>query len=281
MDKISEPPKKGPKREGFFPLRSPAGKAEKDQFILNYLPLINHIAYRTRGRVPGQIPIQGLVSAGVIGLMDALNKYDSGKNTQFKTYAEYRIRGAMLDELRSLDLVSRSYRSKYNKLKQICENLAKGREGPVEDEEIAQAMDISLDDYYRILRIIQVVWVPDLETDDYSSYPLNDGDPTGPRSTVQAADPYQLLAVKEFHRVLSETIDELSPKEKKVISLYYYQELTLDEIAKIMGYSESRICQIHGKAIQRLQVKLAKNLPWTPEEKEKNKREVDDRELRG
>ncbi len=217
----------------------------------------------------------------MIGLMDALNKYDPEKNTQFKTYAEYRIRGAMLDDLRSLDLVSRSYRSKYNRLKQVCENLAKGREGPVEDEEIAQAMNLSLDDYYLILRIIQVVWVRDLEIREYLTSPLEDSDLTGLHGVDRAGDPYQLLAIKEFQRVLSETIEELSPHEKKVISLYYYQDLTLDEIAKIMGYSESRICQIHGKAIQRLRAKLAKILPWTPEEKGRKKREVDDKELRG
>lgn len=206
--------------------------------------------------------------------MDALNKYDPGKNIQFKTYAEYRIRGAMLDELRSLDLVSRSYRSKYNKLKQVRENLAKGREEPVGDEEIAQAMDLSLDAYYALLRAVQVSWVSDFGNQESKLLPGDYCAPLNLADQERSGDPYQLFSAEELQEGLRRLIEELHPKEKRVIFLYYYEELTLKEIGEIIGFSESRICQIHGQAIHKLHTRLTKSFPCESEEKGRKKLEA-------
>jgi RNA polymerase sigma factor FliA len=233
-----------------------AEPTDRDGLILKYSPLIKYIAHRLAMRLPPHISAEMLISAGVIGLMDALTKYDPDKNVQFKTYAEFRIRGAMLDELRSLDWVPRSVRQKATQLEKAHLDLERRNGGPVEDEEVAQELSLSLDDYYELLNKVRGIPLVDGESMRHKIPQLPDEDFLSLIVDERGNNPSHLLDLEEMKQILAQAIGELAPKEKTVISLYYYEELTLKEIGKIMGFTESRICQIHTKAILKMRGKL-------------------------
>ena len=235
---------------------TPLDPANREEMILKYTPLIKYVAHRLAMRLPPHISVGDLMSAGVIGLMDALNKFDPQKNVQFKTYAEFRIKGAMLDELRSLDWVSRSVRQKAANLEKTYQTLEKKRGRAVEDEEVAAEMGLDLDAYYSLVNEVKGVFlldpedlcqkIPRLPEEDLINFLMDDTE----------KHPLHLLGVEELKRVLAQAIKELATKEKIVISLYYYEELTLREIGEVLGFTESRICQIHAKAILKLKSKI-------------------------
>jgi RNA polymerase sigma factor FliA len=236
---------------------SPAPEpASRDEMILKYTPLIKYIAHRLAMRLPPHVSVEDLMSAGVIGLMDALTKFDPEKKVQFKTYAEFRIKGAMLDELRSLDWVSRSIRQKAAQLEKAYQTLEKKRGRAVDDEEVAQEMGLSLDSYYHMVNEVNGVFLLDIDNLRNKLPKLPEEDLINLLIDEKEKQPLHLLGLEELKRVLAEAIDELSPKEKTVISLYYYEELTLKEIGEVLGFTESRICQIHAKAILKLRTKI-------------------------
>ena len=228
----------------------------RDEMILKYTPLIKYIAHRLAMRLPPHVSVEDLMSAGVIGLMDALDKFDPEKKVQFKTYAEFRIKGAMLDELRSLDWVSRSVRQKAAQLEKAYQTLEKKKGRAVEEEEVAQEMGISLDHYYNLVNEVNGVFLLDIENLRNRLPKLPEEDLINLLIDEKEKQPLQLLGLEELKRVLTQAIDELSSKEKTVISLYYYEELTLKEIGEVLGFTESRICQIHAKAILKLRGKI-------------------------
>ncbi|MCX5906024.1 MAG: FliA/WhiG family RNA polymerase sigma factor, partial [Deltaproteobacteria bacterium] len=228
---------KTPSPEAVPATTAPNDRAQRDELILKYAPLIKYIAHRLAMRLPPHISCESLISAGVIGLMDALNKYDPEKNVQFKTYAEFRIRGAMLDELRAMDWVPRSIRQKATQLEKTYLSLERKNGGPVEDE----VRGVPLLDIENIRHKIS-----QLQEDDFLSLIVDE----------RENDPARLFSLGELKKVLVQAIDDLSPKEKTVIALYYYDELTLKEIGKVMGFTESRICQIHTKSILKLRAKI-------------------------
>jgi RNA polymerase sigma factor for flagellar operon FliA len=230
--------------------------SDREEIILKHISMIKYIAHRLALRLPPHISAEDLYSAGFIGLMDALNKFDPRKKTQFKTYAEFRIKGAMLDELRSQDCVSRSVRQKATALEKATETLQKKNGRRVEDEEVAQELGLSLDDYYDLVNETKKVCFPDERKDwaENSFFP-------GEKLTDQSIDklennPFHLLSQGEAKKIITQAIEELPIKERTVISLYYYQDLTLQEIAEILGFTESRICQIRGKTILKLKSKI-------------------------
>jgi len=228
----------------------------REELILKYAPLIKYIAHRMAMRLPPHISTEVLISAGVIGLMDALNKYDPNKNVQFKTYAEFRIRGAMLDELRSLDWVPRSIRQKAAQVEKTYLTLERKRGGPVEDEEVAKELGLSLEEYYDLITEIKGISLLDLEGLRYQVPQYVEENFLTRLIDEKESDPFHLLSVEELKEILARAIDELSPKERTVISLYYYEEMTLKEIGAVLGFTESRICQIHTKAILKLRAKI-------------------------
>ena len=228
----------------------------RDELILKYAPLIKYIAHRLAMRLPPHISTEVLISAGVIGLMDALNKYDPKKNVQFKTYAEFRIRGAMLDELRSLDWVPRSIRQKAAQLEKTYLTLERKRGGPVDDEEVAKELGLTLEEYYDLITEVKGISLLDLEGLRYQIPQFVDDNFLTLLIDEKENDPFHLLSLEELKKILARAIDELSPKEKTVISLYYYEEMTLKEIGAVLGFTESRICQIHTKAIIKLRAKI-------------------------
>lgn len=241
------------------PISSPPVNGQplsREEMILKYSPLIKYIAHRLAMRLPPHISIDDLISAGVIGLMDALNKFDPGKKVQFKTYAEFRIKGAMLDELRSLDWASRSVRQKAAQLEKAFQNLEKKKGRPAEDEEVAQELGVSLDHYYQMVNEINGVFILDIEALRKKIPQLPEEDLLSLLMDEKEKHPFHLLSLAELKKVLARAIDDLSPKERTVISLYYFEELTLKEIGEVMGFTESRICQIHAKAILKLRQKI-------------------------
>ena len=230
--------------------------SSQDEMILKYTPLIKYIAHRLALRLPPHVSVEDLMSAGVIGLMDALSKFDPEKRVQFKTYAEFRIKGAMLDELRSLDWVSRSVRQKAAQLEKAYQALEKRKGRAAEEEEVAQELGLSLEHYYHLVNEVHGVFLLDLESLRHKLPKVPEEDLINLLMDEREKQPLHLLGVEELKRVLAQAIEELAPKEKTVISLYYYEELTLKEIGEVLGFTESRICQIHAKAILKLRAKI-------------------------
>ncbi len=228
----------------------------REEIILKFTPLIKYIAHRLAMRLPPHITADDLTGAGVIGLMDAIEKFDPAKKVQFKTYAEIRIKGAMLDELRSLDWVSRSIRQKATQLEKTYQLLEKQNGRAVEDEEVAQALSISLEDYYDLLNEIRGVSLLDIETLRPKLTEQGEEDLADLPGESRDNQPFHFFRQLEIKEVLARAIKELPYNERMVITLYYYEQLTLKEIGEVMGYTESRICQLHAKAILRLKHKL-------------------------
>ena len=223
----------------------------REELILKYAPLVKSIADRMAIRLPPHISNDELTSAGIVGLLDALDKFDPEMGIKFRTYAEHRIRGAILDELRKMDWVPRSVRKDIHKIEDAisCVQYKLGREP--EDFEIAQEMGIDLETYYSKTSRTQGVGLLSLEA------LMPDGlTPIFAKQATDDPSPLEELKVKELKKVISNALLTLSEKEQLVISLYYYDELTLKEIARVLSLTESRISQIHSKAIIRLRAKL-------------------------
>jgi RNA polymerase sigma factor for flagellar operon FliA len=243
--------------DAFFGNGKSLTQEQREELILKYSPLIKYVAGRLAMRMPPSISQDDLISSGVIGLMDAIEKFDSSKKIRFKTYAEFRIRGAILDELRSLDWVPRSIRKKTTELEKTYQYLEKDFNRPPKDEEVAEALGISVEKFYKLLDKTKSVTFLDIETirkrmpdgneDDLFDLIADDGE----------INPFTLLNKTEIKEILVKAITDLPKKEKIVISLYYYEDLTMREIGEIMGYTESRISQMHTKAMLRLRARLA------------------------
>lgn len=232
----------------------------QEEMILHYAPLIKYIAHRLAMRLPSHIMVEDLISAGVIGLMDAIAKFDRGKGVEFKTYAEFRIRGAMLDELRALDWLPRSVRQKASQIEKSIEHLEKTKGMRVEDEEIAAELGISLSEYYQRINAINGMPLLGPEILREKAGKLSDEEILNLLLDGEENSPFNLLDFKQMKEILTEAIDELSEKERLVISLYYYEELTLKEIGEILNLTESRICQIHTKILLRLRGRLNRSM---------------------
>lgn len=229
---------------------------KRDELIIRYTPLIKYVAGRLAMRLPPHISPDDLVSSGVIGLIDAIEKFDPTKNIQFKTYAEFRIRGAMLDELRSMDWIPRSVRKKASELEKTYERLEKRLGRPAEDEEVAKAMGMDMDSFYKLLDKTKNVTFLDIEVIRRRMPDHTDDDLFDLIADDNEADPFVQLNLTEVKEILIEAIKELPEKEKLVVALYYYEDLTMREIGEIMGYTESRISQMHTKAMLRLRARL-------------------------
>lgn len=230
--------------------------AEREKMIAKYAYLVKYLAGRVASRIPSSVVFDELVSAGSLGLIDAVDKYDPKKNVGLKTYAQYRIKGAILDELRSMDWYSRSMRKKIQGIEKAVQAV-EAREGrPAADMEIAEEMGQSLDSYLKMLSDIHCAAL--LSLDDYIKNNDNGGESA---STFQEGmksedNPADELIRKEMKAVLAQAIRRLTEKEQMVISLYYYDELTLKEIGNVMELTESRICQIHTMALIKLKSRI-------------------------
>ena len=227
----------------------------RHQLIMDYASLIRFIAQRIAVRLPPNIDIDDLVSSGIIGLMDAIDKYDPSRDNKFRTYAEFRIRGAILDELRSQDWVPRSVRDKAKKVEKACVRLEQERGRAVTEQEISQDMGMSLAKYHRMIARVRTVML--VSIDEISGTSQLDH-----RSLLECMEhsgsdnPFVRLKLKNIKQTLIKNIESLPEKQRLVLSLYYYEELNLKEIGRILNVTESRVSQIHTQAVGKLRQKL-------------------------
>lgn len=227
----------------------------KEKLIIEYAPLIRFIAQKIAVRLPSNIEFDDLVSSGVIGLMDAIDKYDPTRDNKFKTYAEFRIRGAILDELRAQDWVPRSVREKAKQLERAHVRLEQqlGRL-PTEDE-ITKELKISKEEYFELLNQVKSVSI--LSLDEAGSF--NSSDRKSILSLLESCkipSPLTQLNLKTVKDVVTGAIESLPEKQRLVLSLYYYEDLNLKEIGDVLDVTESRVSQLHTQAILWLRRKL-------------------------
>lgn len=226
--------------------------AERDLLITKYAPLVKTIANRMGLKLPSHVSQDDLVSAGIMGLLDAIDKYDKDKGVEFKSYAEFRIRGAILDELRSMDWVPRSVRRNARRLQEAYARVEKTVMRPAEDEEVARELGLDIEAFYQLLDEVRGVSI--INKDEIGNlFPQGvQGEGWSVNQFSTGSGPMDALRVSEVRDVIAEAVEKLPEKERIVVTLYYYEELTMKEAGKVMGYTESRVSQLHTKAVLRL-----------------------------
>ncbi|HOX31802.1 MAG TPA: RNA polymerase sigma factor WhiG [Spirochaetales bacterium] len=230
--------------------------AVRDAFIRQYAPLVKYVAGKVAASMPNTVEFEDLVGFGVFGLLDAIEKFDPDKNVKFKTYAVTRIRGAIFDELRSIDWVPRSVRQKTKEIEDAVVSLEAKLGRPASDQEIASSLGVSEDDFMRTMLKISSTSVLSLNDVWYAG---DDADKISIGESIESPssmNPDATVEREEVKRVIVQAISELPEKEKKVLVLYYYEDLTLKEIGQVLDVTESRVSQLHTKAILRLRSKL-------------------------
>ena len=229
----------------------------REKSIVEYAYLVKHIAYRFAIRLPSSVLLDELISAGSLGLIDAVDKFDQSKDVSLKTYAQYRIKGAILDELRSMDTYSRSMRKKIQDITKATKKIEDEKGSPATDSEISESLGIDLETFQDMLTNIHGAAV--LSLDEFVKTKKNDTfSQTRFQSGIKGEDnPADQFDREEIKHVLAKTIRTLTQKEQMVVSLYYYDELTLKEIGEVLSLTESRICQIHTAVLIKMKTKLA------------------------
>lgn len=228
----------------------------KDALIMKYASFVKYVAGRIAVNLPSNVEFDDLVSYGILGLIDAIDKYDSDRNIKFKTYAKTRIRGAIFDELRVLDWTPRSIRQKARKLEKAYAKLEGKLGRDARDEEVAEYLNIDISELHKLfdetkkslLLSLDEIFYDDEEGSSRFDF-IEDQKSDNPQSKIEEA---------EAKKILADAISKLSDRERMVITLYYYEELTSKEIGKILGVSDSRISQLHTKAILRLRGRLSR-----------------------
>jgi len=234
------------------------GKADKNSLLTEHAPLVKRLAHQMKAKLPPSVEVDDLVQAGMMGLLDAINRYEENHGAQFETYAVLRIRGAMLDELRSSDWMPRSTRANMRKVESAMAALQQQLGRPPSESEVAKSLKLSLADYQDLLGDSgghQLLYYEDFHDDE-------GGDSFLDRHAVDDADPLKSLLETDFRQTVIDAIDALPPREKMLMGLYYEEELNLKEIGAVMGVSESRVSQLHTQAVARLRTYLRER-SWT------------------
>jgi RNA polymerase sigma factor for flagellar operon FliA len=234
------------------------GKADKNHLLTEHMPLVKRLAHQMKAKLPPSVEVDDLIQAGMIGLLDAIQRYEENHGAQFETYAVLRIRGAMLDELRSNDWMPRSTRQNMRKVEQAMATLQQQLGRPPSESEVAKSLKLSLADYQEMLGDSgghQLVYYEDFHDEDGNDSFLD-------RYAVDDDDPLRALMETDFRQAVIDAIDALPPREKLLMGLYYEEELNLKEIGAVMGVSESRVSQLHSQAVARLRSYLRERA-WT------------------
>jgi RNA polymerase sigma factor for flagellar operon FliA len=228
----------------------------REAFIKQYAPLVKYVAGKVAMGMPHNVEFDDLVGFGVFGLIDAIDKFDPDKNVKFKTYAVTRIRGAIFDELRQIDWVPRSVRQKTREIESAISSLEAQLGRTASDKEIAGSMGMDETEYLKTIQKISGTSILSLN-DVWFSGDENDKVSIGDSiESPSSLNPDVVVEKDEIRRVIVEAINELPDKEKKILVLYYYEDLTLKDIGKVLEVTESRVSQLHTKAILRLRSKL-------------------------
>jgi RNA polymerase sigma factor FliA len=229
----------------------------RDRLILSYSPLVKYVAGRMGSGLPAHIEESDLISYGLLGLIGALERFDPHREIKFETYAISRIKGSIIDELRSLDWVPRSVRAKAREIERVCALLENRLQRAPTDEEIAAELGIDNSEFQH--NLTQISNTSLVALDELWAISGSDGDTASLIDTIEdpkGRDPSRMLDLSEMKARLAAAIDALPPREKVVIALYYYENLTLREIGEVLGVTESRVSQLHTKAILRLKGRL-------------------------
>lgn len=231
-------------------------KASRDWLISEYLPYVKRIVYRLSRHLPPSVDVDDLVNVGVIGLMQALESFNPEMDNKFITYAVFRIKGAILSELRSRDFLSRKNRKKTRELDNAYLSLERKLGREANDSELAEEIGVDLEQLYEIKNLSNIAFVSFDEL-GYSSMKANEySDKYASCGSEDSEDAFALIQFKELKSALAGAIGKLPEKEALVISLYYMDELTMKEIGEVLDISESRVSQIHSRALERLRRRL-------------------------
>ncbi len=231
---------------------------EREKIIDEFIPVVKHLAYKVSKRYDDDDIIEDLISAGIVGLLEAMEKYDVSKGIKLNTFAYLRVRGAMIDELRSRDWFPRSARSKSKKINEVVRKLENKLGRLPQEEEVAEALGMDLDEYFTLLKDygnLSVMSIEDLhellgeDKERIVRYVMDESD-----------DPEKCAEFYEIEKILAKELDKLPERQKYVMSLYYHEDMNMKEIAGVLGITEARICQIHSQAIINLRVTMKKYL---------------------
>ena len=234
-----------------------AGTREvRDQLILHYSPLVKYVAGRVAVGLPQNVEQSDLVSYGIFGLIDAIEKFDPARGFKFETYAIARIKGAILDELRSIDWVPRSVRAKARAIEKAYAKLESELHRTPSDVELAGELEMSDDQLQTTLGQISFIGLVALD-EMLAGGERGDSMTLGDTVADTGASPVAAYEVEEMRHILADAINRMPEREKVVLTLYYYEGLTLAEIGSVLGVTESRVCQIHTKAVLQLRSRLA------------------------
>jgi RNA polymerase sigma factor for flagellar operon FliA len=229
------------------------GRLDTNAMLKQYSPLVRRLAHQMIAKLPANVEIDDLIQVGLIGLTDAMTRFDAAQGVQFETFATQRIRGAMLDELRGSDWMSRGNRKQQRDIETAVHALQQKLGRSPTEGEIAKQMDLSLADYQELLgrvRGTQLVYLEDMSGED------GDHDYLDRHVADEGENPLALLKDRRMREALVEAIKTLPEREQYVMSMYYEQDMNLKEIAAVLGVTESRVCQLHSQSIARLRVKL-------------------------
>jgi RNA polymerase sigma factor for flagellar operon FliA len=229
-----------------------SGLTDIEERIAQYAPLVKRIAHYMMAKLPANVHVEDLIQNGMMGLLEAAQRYDSSMGAQFETYASQRIRGAMLDGLRTDDWIPREVRKNSRRIEDAISMTEQRLGRTASEREVALEMGVSLEDYHKLLvdaRGNQLIYFNDFDEDgDDHFLDRHFGD--------SASEPLAMLMDEKFKKELAKAIGNLPEREKLVMALYYEEELNLREIGEVLGVGESRICQLHSQAIARLRSKL-------------------------
>jgi RNA polymerase sigma factor FliA len=231
---------------------------EREVLIKEFVPVIKYMALRLAMRVPAGLNVEDLMSAGTVGLLDALSKFDSSREVKFRTYAEFRIRGAMLDEMRSMDWVPRSVRERIGRIQHAANEFTKRKGRTPSEQELAAELGVDakeVDETLLQAKGTVVLSLDDLGTSDDDAHSILDV-----LADTDQPNPLESLLSEDTRKVLAEAIDRLPERQRLVLTLYYFEELTMKEIGTLLSVTESRICQLHAQAMVRLKAQLSNKL---------------------
>jgi RNA polymerase sigma factor FliA len=227
--------------------------AMSEEALREHLPMVRFLALRMRERLPQQVEMEDLISSGILGLMDAMQKFDANKKVQFRTYAQFRVRGAMLDSLRAMDWGPRDLRRKARAVEEAIRSLSTTMGKAPTESDVAKELGLDLHAYQQLLSELS-----GLELGSLNETPVDDAGvealallPSGPED-----DPFLQCQSSEMRRLLAEAIAALPERERMVLTLYYYEELTMREVGATLGVVESRVSQLHSSAMARLRAAL-------------------------
>ena len=229
-----------------------AGQINKDQLVQRFAPLVKRIAYHLMARLPSSVQVDDLVQNGMMGLLDAISRFEAGMGAQFETYAAQRVRGAMLDGLRENDWLPRSLRRDFRRIEEAIAQLEQQYGRAPAEKELAAALGMSLAEYQKMLqeaRGHQLISFEDMVEE-------GDEDFLERHLTDDSGEPSKILEDEALRRILVQGIEALPEREKMMMALYYEQDLNLREIGEVMGVTESRVCQLHSQAVARLRARV-------------------------